>query len=188
VNQALWYASRATGLVSLVLLTATMVLGLLGAGRVSLAGWPRFAMTWLHRNLSLLTVAFLALHVAGAVIDPYAGIRWADAVIPFTSTYQPLWLGLGAVALDLMIAMIATSLLRDRIGLRLWRVLHMSAYACWPVALAHGLGVGGADSRRLWVLAIDVLCLVAVAGALAVRVTTSHPDTVARQDVHPAMR
>lgn len=188
MNQALWYASRATGLVSLVLLTATMVLGLLGAGRVALAGLPRFAMTSLHRNLSLLTITFLVLHVAGAVIDPYAGIAWADAVIPFVSAYQPLWLGLGAVALDLMVAMIATSLVRDRIGLRLWRVLHMSAYACWPIALGHGLGVGGADSRRLWVLAIDALCLVAVAVALAVRLTSSHPDTVARQDVHPAMR
>ena len=188
MNQALWYASRATGLVSLVLLTATMVLGLLGAGRLTLVGWPRFAVTALHRNLSLLTVVFLSLHVAGAVIDPYAGIRWVDAVVPFVSPYQPFWLGLGAVALDLMIAMIVTSLLRDRIGLRAWRVLHMAAYAVWPVALAHGLGVGGADSHRVWVLAIDVLCLLAVAVALALRLTVSHPDTAARQSVHPAMR
>lgn len=188
MSQALWYASRATGLVSLTLLTATMVLGLLGAGRVAWAGWPRFAMTSLHRNLSLLTVGFLAVHVAGAVIDPYAGIRWLDAVLPFGSVYKPLWVGLGAVALDLVLAMIVTSLLRARIGLRTWRVLHMTAYACWPVALAHGLGVGGADTHRVLVLTVDAVCLLAVAVALAVRLTTSHPDTVARQAVDPAMR
>ena len=188
MTQALWYASRATGLVSLVLLTSTMVLGLLGAGRLTLAGWPRFAMTSLHRNLSLLGVCFIAVHVATAVIDPYAGLRWVDAVLPFASPYRAFWVGLGAVALDLVIAMIVTSLLRARIGLRTWRVVHMTAYACWPVAFVHGLGVGGADSHRVWVLAIDLVCLLAVAVAVTVRTATTHPDTLARQSASPVAR
>jgi methionine sulfoxide reductase heme-binding subunit len=188
MNQALWYASRATGLVSIVLLTSTMVLGLLGAGRLTLSGWPRFAMTSLHRNLSLLAVCFVVVHVATAVIDPYAGLRWVDAVLPFDSPYHAFWVGLGAVALDLMLAMIVTSLLRARIGLRTWRVVHLTAYACWPVAFVHGLGIGGVDSRRMWVLAIDLVCLLTVALALTVRTAATHPDTLARQSAYPLPR
>ena len=188
MSHALWYASRATGLVTLVLLTSTMVLGLLGAGRLSSAGWPRFAVTSLHRNLSLLTVTFLVIHVATAVIDPYAGIGWAAAVLPFSSSYQPLWVGLGAVALDLLLALTVTSLLRERIGLRMWRGIHLTAYLCWPVAFVHGLGIGGADTHRLWVLSIDLVCLLAVAVAILQRATSTHPDTVARRQPHPSAR
>jgi methionine sulfoxide reductase heme-binding subunit len=180
VNHALWYASRATGLVSLLLLTTAMVLGLLAAGRYRGGGLPRFAVASLHRNVSLLAVAFLAVHVATAVIDPYAGIGWLDAVLPFVSSYQPFWLGLGAVAADLVVALVMTSLLRQRIRLGVWRAVHLTAYACWPVAVVHGLGISGADSRRLWVLAIDLLCVAAVLGAGAWRWTRVHPDTVAR--------
>jgi sulfoxide reductase heme-binding subunit YedZ len=180
MNHALWYASRATGLVSLLLLTATLVLGLLGAARASSDRWPRFVVAALHRNLSLLAVVFLAIHISSAILDPYAGIRWVDAVVPFLSSYHPLSLGLGAVAFDLTLAIIATSLLRSRITLRVWRAIHLAAYACWPSAILHGWAIGGADSRRLWVLALDGLCVVAVGAAGLLRLASTHPDTVAR--------
>jgi methionine sulfoxide reductase heme-binding subunit len=188
VGQAFWFASRGAGLVSLLLLTATVVLGAGHAGRVTGAGWPRFTLHAVHRNLSLLALAFLAVHVATATIDPYAGIRWLDAVLPFTSTYHPFWLGLGALALDLMLAVIVTSLLRARIGLRIWRVLHLSTYALWPLALAHGLGIGGADSELGWVRTVYAGCAVAVAVALARRLLASDPDRDARRAVEAGRR
>jgi methionine sulfoxide reductase heme-binding subunit len=163
-NIALWYAARATGLVALLLLTATMVWGMLGSARSGPRGWPRFTMTLLHRNVSLLTLAFLAVHIGSSVIDRYAGIGWLDAVVPFGSVYRPLWLGLGAVAFDLLLALVVTSLLRPRIGVRWWRALHWFAYLCWPVALVHGIGIG-TDSRGGWPLIVTAGCFCAVTAA-----------------------
>jgi sulfoxide reductase heme-binding subunit YedZ len=188
MGQALWFASRGTGLVSLLLLSATVVLGAGHSGRVSGPGWPRFALHAVHRNLSLLTVAFLGVHIASAIVDPYAGISWLDAVAPFVSAYHPFWLGLGAIALDLMLAVTVTSLLRTRIGLRAWRVVHLSTYALWPVALAHGLGIGGIDSTLGWVQAIDAGCVVAVGAAVVRRLRVRDPDREARRAAQPARR
>ncbi|MCE0768220.1 ferric reductase-like transmembrane domain-containing protein [Pseudonocardia kujensis] len=161
-----WYASRAAGLVSLVLLTVTVLLGIAGTTGAATARWPRFAVARLHRNLSLLGPAFVALHVLTAVLDGYVPIRWLDVVVPFGSAYGPFWLGLGAVALDLLLAVITTSLLRARLGLRAWRAVHLSAYACWPLAVLHGWGIGGADSTTVWVLALTLSCVVAVLAGL----------------------
>ncbi len=184
----LWYVSRATGLVTLLLLTAVVVLGALTGGRAVSSAWPRFAVAGLHRNLSLLTLAFVAVHVSTAIIDGYAGIAWLDTVVPFVSVYQPFWIGLGAVAFDLFVALVVSSLLRPHINPRLWRALHWAAYACWPVAVVHGLGIGGADNRVGWVLATVVGCVVAVATALAWRVTSTNADREARRRVPEKVR
>jgi sulfoxide reductase heme-binding subunit YedZ len=181
IGHALWYTSRATGLVSLLLLSATVVLGALNAGRLSSSGWPRFAVAAVHRNLALIAIVFLVVHVATAVIDPYAGIGWLDAVVPFGSVYRPLWLGLGAVAGDLFVAVLATSLVRQRLGARLWRLVHWASYACWPVAVLHGLGTGTTDRHTTWVIALVAGCVLAVAGAVAWRILSVHPDTEARR-------
>jgi sulfoxide reductase heme-binding subunit YedZ len=178
---ALWYASRATGLALLVMLTAVVVLGALNSGRFAARTWPRFAIADVHRNLTLVTVAFLVVHVATAIIDPYAGIHWLDALVPFVSSYHPFWLGLGAVASDLFLALIVSSLLRPKISQRVWRALHWAAYACWPVAVVHGWGIGGADSRLGWVLVLMLCCALAVLVAVGWRLATSHPDTEARR-------
>ncbi|WP_030443503.1 ferric reductase-like transmembrane domain-containing protein [Actinoplanes subtropicus] len=181
IGHALWYSSRATGLVSLLLLSATVVLGALNTGRLFSRSWPRFAVAAVHRNLSLISLVFLTVHVATAVIDPYAGIGWLDAIVPFGSVYRPLWLGLGAVAGDLFLAILATSLLRQRLGARLWRLVHWASYLCWPVALLHGLGTGTTDRHTVWVIALDVGCVLVVAGAIAWRLLSVHPDTTARR-------
>ncbi|MDQ1533224.1 MAG: methionine sulfoxide reductase heme-binding subunit, partial [Actinomycetota bacterium] len=162
--KALWYLTRGTGVVTLLLLTASVVLGILQVTRWSSARWPRFVTAGLHKNVSLLVVVFLSVHIATAVIDPFAPIRWLDAIVPFGSAYRPLWLGLGAIGCDLLIALIVTSLLRVRIGYSRWRLVHWLSYACWPVALVHGLGTGS-DTRHPWALSIEALSVVLVAGA-----------------------
>ena len=152
-SSVFWYASRATGIVALLLLTAVLVLGILVNRQGRLPGLPRFAVTSLHRNLSLLAVAFIAVHVFTAVLDTYVSIPLLSAVIPFASGYERLWLGLGAISLDLMIAMIVTSLLRGRLNRVLWRAIHLLAYLSWPVAFAHSIGSSkdlqhGLDARH----------------------------------------
>jgi len=166
---ALWYASRATGVVSLVLLSAVMIIGILVNRQGRLPGLPRFAVLGLHRNLSLLAVAFVGLHVVTAVADSFVSISLAAVVIPFASSYKPLWLGLGAVSLDLMAAVIVTSLLRRHVGRRAWRAVHWLAYASWPVAVLHSIG-SSTDLHRGLLLDLTIACIAAVAGALAWRV------------------
>jgi methionine sulfoxide reductase heme-binding subunit len=164
MNTAFWYASRATGIVSLLLLTAVLVLGILVNRQGRLPGLPRFAVTGIHRNLSLLSVAFIVVHIVTAVVDTYVHIPLLSAVVPFTSGYERLWLGLGAISLDLMAAMIVTSLLRGRINRNLWRAVHLLAYASWPVAFAHGLGSSN-DLQQGWLLDLSVACALVVAAA-----------------------
>ncbi|HWF81864.1 MAG TPA: ferric reductase-like transmembrane domain-containing protein [Streptosporangiaceae bacterium] len=171
---ALWYASRATGIVCLVLLTTVVLLGLVVSRQRRLPGLPAFGVVHLHRYLSLLAVGFVALHVLTAVADSYVSISLAAAIIPFVSVYKPLWLGLGAVSLDLMAALILTSLVRARIGRKSWRVVHWLAYAAWPIAVLHSIG-SGPDLRHgppLWLTLGSALAVVAaigwrVAGSLA---------------------
>ncbi|HSS88183.1 MAG TPA: ferric reductase-like transmembrane domain-containing protein [Streptosporangiaceae bacterium] len=159
----LWYATRATGLVTLLLLTASVLLGILTTGRFAGGSWPRFLTVGLHRNLSLLVVTFLALHVGTTVVDKFVSIPLTAAFIPFASSYKMIWLSLGAVALDLLVALVATSLIRNRLGLRIWRWVHWAAYVCWPVALAHGLGAG-TDRGTLWVFVLTIACAAMVVG------------------------
>jgi len=152
-GKALWYVTRGTGLVAMLLLTGTIALGVLEVNRWSSPRWPRFVTAALHKNVSLLATTFLAVHIVTAVVDSYAPIHWIDLVVPFTSAYRAAWLGLGAVASDLVIALLITSLLRTRIGYATWRVIHWAAYACWPIAVVHGLGTG-TDTRQPWALAL----------------------------------
>lgn len=181
MGQALWFASRGTGLVSLLLLTATIVLGCAHAGRVGGGRWPRFAMHAVHRNLSLLTVTFLVVHISSAILDPYVPLHWIDALVPFVGEYHPFWLGLGAIALDLLLASVVSSLLRTRLRQRVWRGLHLATYALWPVAELHAWGISGPDGRLPWVIGLEILCGLAVVASVARRLAVRHPDTQARR-------
>jgi sulfoxide reductase heme-binding subunit YedZ len=172
---AYWYLARATGVVSLVLLTTSVVLGVLGPLRFTVPGrWPRFAIDTLHRDVSLLVLAVLAIHIATSVLDAFAPISWLASVVPFVSAYRPLWLGLGALAFDLLIALVVTSMLRRRLGYRSWRAIHWLAYASWPVAVLHGLGTGS-DVKAWWSLLITIACMGAVLAAVWARIRAASP-------------
>jgi methionine sulfoxide reductase heme-binding subunit len=169
---AFWYASRATGVVALVLLTGVLVLGMLVNRQGRLPGLPRFAVGSLHRNISLLAVAFIAVHVLTAVADTYVSIPLLSSVVPFDSGYERLWLRLGAIAFDLMLAMIITSLVRGRLNRILWRAIHLLAYLCWPVAFAHSIG-SSHDLQHGWLLYLAIACALAVAAAIVWRLASA---------------
>src|SRR5579872_1230306 len=173
---AFWYASRATGVIALLLLTAVLVIGILVNRQGRLPGLPRFAVTNLHRNISLLAVAFIAVHVLTAVLDTFVSIPILSSVIPFASGYERLWLGLGAISFDLMLAMIITSLVRGHLNRILWRAIHLLAYLCWPVAFAHSIG-SSKDLQHGWLLDLSIACALAVAAAVdrkSTRLNSSH--------------
>jgi sulfoxide reductase heme-binding subunit YedZ len=165
---ALWFVSRASGLALLALLSLVMVLG--AASRMGSAPrrMPRFVWPELHRTLALFSVAFLVLHVATAILDPYVSIGWAATVLPFTSGYRALAVGLGTLAVDIGGAVLVTSLVRGRLRYRAWRAVHWLAYLAWPAALAHSLTAGN-DLRTWWVALIELCCAAAVATAAAAR-------------------
>lgn len=164
----LWYTTRASGIVSLILLTLTMVLGLTTTSRARSRNWPGFAQQEIHRRISILAVVFLAIHVVTSLLDTYVHIGWFAFVVPFTSPYSRFWVGLGTIALDLMLAVFVSSLLRAHLQPGTWRGIHWLAYASWPVALAHTFGMG-TDSREHWVIALGALSVLSVGLALAWR-------------------
>jgi len=157
-----------------VLLTLAFALG-----TPTLLSWgteraPRLVIQLLHRNVSLLVAVFVFLHVASTVVDGYAPIGWIDAIVPFRSGYRPIWVGLGAVAFDLLLAVIITSLLRVRIGYSSWRWVHMLTYAMLPIALVHGLGTGS-DTRSTWMWWVDGVCTFVVLASVAIRLHERAP-------------
>jgi hypothetical protein len=167
-GKELWYLTRGTGVVALLLLTASIVLGVASSARWRSARWPRFVVGGLHKNLTLLAILFVAVHVVTTVLDRFAPIGLLDAIVPFRSPYRPVWLGLGAVAFDLLLALVVTSLLRARIGIPAWRAVHWLAYASWPVALLHTLGTGS-DAKTGWLQLLSAGCTLVVAGAVVWR-------------------
>jgi sulfoxide reductase heme-binding subunit YedZ len=167
-EQILWFATRGAGTVSTLMLTASVCLGLVTVTRFEAAGWPKFFNMELHRRLSLLAVVFLVVHIVTAVLDPYWALGWVAALVPLASEYRPIPIALGIVSMYLFVAVVVTSLVRQRIGLRAWRIVHWSSYAMWPLAILHGV-FAGTDAFAIWMLVVDAVCLGAVAMALAWR-------------------
>jgi sulfoxide reductase heme-binding subunit YedZ len=170
-------------MVSMILLTLTMVGGIVNVKRLATPRWPRFVNFMLHRNVSLLAVVFLAVHIGTALLDSKVSIGWQAAVIPFSAKWSLFWVGLGTLSLDLVVALVVTSLLRSRMSRNAWRAVHWFAYACWPLAVAHGLGAG-TDSSSAWAIGAFAASIAAVVGAVVWRfghLPAGRPVSVASQ-------
>jgi methionine sulfoxide reductase heme-binding subunit len=178
----LWYTTRGAGAVVLLLFSATVVLGLLTNARFQTRGWPRFATAALHRDISLLALVFLVVHIVTAVVDPFTHLGLSAATVPFGSYYRTFWLGLGTVAFELILAIIGTSVARHLIGVRAWRTVHWLAYLTWPVAVLHGIGTG-TDASTPWMIGVSAVSVSAVLGALAWRLHTGGDPLAAERRV-----
>jgi methionine sulfoxide reductase heme-binding subunit len=187
-SQYLWYASRGSGVVLLLLFSVVFVLGTaVRLGSVP-RSWSRFGIAEMHRTLSLFAVVLLGLHITTAILDPYVTIGWAAVVLPFTSPYRTLAIGLGTIAVDVAGAVLVTSLVRQRLGYRAWRAVHWLAYLAWPAALAHSLTAGG-DLRVWWVAFAECASAALVAAAMIARVAARpacEPAAAARANRMPA--
>jgi len=161
---------RATGLVVLVLISASMVFGLLARSRKqpkterSLTTASKAAI---HRNLTLLALAVLAAHVIFAIEMKGLGLRWFDAFIPFVSSFRRIWIGFGVLALDLFVLATLTSLVRHRLSWRTWRVVHLLTYLAWPVAVLHSLDVNDLQPSLPALRLVGYGCVAAVLVAAA---------------------
>jgi len=174
-DQVLWFTTRGAGAVSLLMFTASAALGLVTVARFQAAGWPRFFNYEMHRRVSLLSIVFLAVHVLTAVFDPFTRLGLGAALVPFASSYRPVQVALGVVALYLFVALIVTSLLRKHIGQRTWRAVHWASYAMWPMALLHGI-TAGSDAFAPWMLAVDLISIAVITAALGWRIAVGNPN------------
>lgn len=165
-SSIVWYLIRATGIVVLVLMTATVALGVAVQRQQRLPGLPRFGVVALHRNVSLVAAVLLAVHVVTAAVDTYVPVGWSAAVLPFTAGWRPFAVGLGTIAVDLLLLIVGTSLLRGRIPVRMWRAVHWTSYLLWPLAFLHGL-TAGTDLHSGWALAVALGCAAVAGGSSA---------------------
>jgi methionine sulfoxide reductase heme-binding subunit len=167
-QEELWFINRGSGVVLLAMCALSIVLGVVSVERVGSRWWPRFLSQGLHRNVSLLSTLLMLIHAVSAVVDEFVDIRWWHVIVPFTGTYQPFWLALGTLALDLTVAIVLTSLLRTRVVPWLWRTVHLTTYLVFGLGVVHGIGIG-TDAEEPWSLAVTLGCLIAVMLATAVR-------------------
>jgi methionine sulfoxide reductase heme-binding subunit len=177
-SNPLWYATRSTGIIAFVLLTLAFAFGLAATKRaLASRAWPRFAGQQMHRNLSLLALGFLVVHIVTTLADSYVHVGWWSWIVPGASGYRTLWVALGTVSFDLILLLTVTSLLRDRMSGRSWRAIHWAAYAVWPLAFLHFLNTGTDAAHDRWGLYLDVICLMALGVAAATRWLTGDEPT-----------
>ncbi|MGC8473529.1 MAG: hypothetical protein ACP5PW_03860 [Candidatus Dormibacteria bacterium] len=177
-SMTLWYLARGSGLVLLALLTINLVMGIAIQGGWHPVTWPRFAVQAVHRNLALLAVVLLTIHVVTIELDPFVPVGWWAALVPFVSPYRPFWLGLGTLSLDLMATVVVTSVLRSHLRPHWWRVIHWLAYLSWPVAVLHSLGTG-TDTKLTWAFGFELGCVGLVATTVIFRVARATRPRVA---------
>jgi methionine sulfoxide reductase heme-binding subunit len=170
MNEAMWAFGRVSGIVALLLLTLSVLLGITTRSGRPLPGLPRFSIALVHRNVALLASVFLVFHVGSLLVDSYARLNPVDILVPFLGSFKPFWQGLGTVAVDLLIAVIVTSLLRRRLGVRAFKAVHWLTYAMWPVALLHAVG-NGTNGMSGWFLLLAATSSIAILIAMGWRLS-----------------
>lgn len=165
-----WYAARAAGVAAYVLLSLVVLLGLTMAGRKSLPRWPKFALEDVHRFAGLLVGTFVIIHIITIAIDAWLPFSLGSIIIPLISKYRPVWVALGIVAAELLLALAVTNHYRDRLPYHYWRRAHYLNFVVWTAATFHGIG-SGTDRSAPWLLALYALATTTVAGAIAWRLT-----------------
>lgn len=176
-SEALWALGRGNGIVALAFMTLSVALGVANRSGRPLFFLPRFGIADIHRFVALAATLLVVLHMGLLFLDPYAKLRLIDFAVPFLGSFRPVWQGLGTVAFDLLVVVVITSLLRRRLGLRVFRAIHWSTYLLWPIALAHSLG-NGTDAHRIWFLAFAGVCTLTVAASVIWRLRANFTEYV----------
>jgi methionine sulfoxide reductase heme-binding subunit len=171
----LWYTARGAGLAALVLLSTATALGALASMPTRDAA-RRVVVQYAHRSAAVLGVALIVLHVTAIVLDPRANVGLLSALVPFTSGYRPEWVGLGTIAMYLMLTVAALGAARGRLAssvraVRVWRGLHALSYGAWAVAVLHGLE-SGTDVGLAWTNLVFLGCVLAVVASAGARLVS----------------
>ena len=176
-SEALWALGRGNGIVALAFMTLSVALGIATRSGRPLLALPRFGIADVHRFVALAATLLVMVHIGMLVLDPYAKLKLIDFVVPFLGAYRPVWQGLGTVAVDLLAVIVVTSLLRHRLGLRMFRAVHWTTYLLWPTAMAHALG-NGTDAGHVWFMAFAGVCAAVVVVSVIWRLRSNFTEYV----------
>ena len=188
-SNPLWYTTRSTAVVAFVLLTMSFAFGLAATKRgLASRHWPRFATQALHRNISLLALEFMLVHIVTTLADSYVHVGWWSWIVPGASGYRTVWTAFGTLTFDLVVVLVLTSLVRDRMPARVWRAIHWSAYAAWPFAFLHFLKTGTDAAHGRWGIYLDAVALMFLGVATGLRWLTSDEPSGPLRSVRRAAR
>jgi DMSO/TMAO reductase YedYZ heme-binding membrane subunit len=180
-----WYVARAGGILAYVLLSGSVILGLLMSGRAKLPGWPRFAVEDIHRFVGLLAGTFIAIHVGALLVDGYMPFSLANILVPGTAPYRPVSVAFGVIAAELLVALAVTNRYRKALSHRFWRRAHYLSFAVWLLALVHGIAAGS-DRATVWMLALYIGTASVIAGLTAGRFADTLTGWTNAQPLRPS--
>ena len=172
-SNPLWYTTRSTAVVGFVLLTIGLVLGVASTQRtLASRAWPRFATQALHRNVNVLGLVFVVVHIITTVADSYVNVGVASVVVPFASSYKSVDVMWGTVAFDIFLLVAVTGFLRVRMKEPVWRRIHLLSYLAWPLGMIHFITTGTDGGTTKWGFWLAIVATFAVAAASVLRVVT----------------
>ena len=180
-----WYVARAGGILAYVLLSGSVILGLLLSARAKLPKWPRFALEDIHRFVGLLAGTFIAIHVGALLVDSYMPFSLANILVPGTAPYRPVSVAFGVIAAELLVALALTNRYRKALSHRFWRRAHYLNFAVWLLALVHGIAAGS-DRATVWMLALYIGTASVIAGLTAGRFAATLTGWTSAQPSRPS--
>jgi predicted ferric reductase len=169
VNPTLWYVTRASAVSAYILLSASVILGLMRTTRRQVPWWLDEA----HRYLALLVTGFVVLHLLSLIFDPLIPFTPLNLVLPIAEPYRPFATTLGVLALYCLVAVTVSSWLRRYIAHARWRTLHYASFGAFILVTAHGL-LAGSDSGEGWMRLVYLSAAIVVA-LLTVRRVSQAP-------------
>ncbi|MGB5759736.1 MAG: ferric reductase-like transmembrane domain-containing protein [Acidimicrobiales bacterium] len=168
--QIWWYVARASGIVGWLLLTATVIWGILTPAKLSDRQRPAWFLD-LHRWLAGLTIGFVAIHLAALIADSYVEFGIVDLLVPFASDWKPFPVAIGVLATWLLITIQATSLATKRLPRTVWRKIHLTSYLTFFLTSLHGT-LAGTDATNTVYQATSIAALAAVIFTTLFRIMT----------------
>ena len=174
-NYVWWLASRASGIVALVLITASVLIGLTMAGKVVTTRGVRPVLARVHEHTALAGLIAIAVHGITLIGDAWLNPGVDGVLIPFTMAYQPLFTGLGTVAGYLAVALGLSFYARRRIGAKLWRKAHRATVVVYVLAIVHTLGAG-TDAGSSWLRAFMLATGLPIAALFLIRLRGLKPQ------------
>lgn len=179
-----WLASRASGLLALVLVTVSVGIGLAMAGKVMRRPGLSKKLMAIHEQTALAGLVAIAVHGITLLGDPWLNPGVAGIAVPFTMGFKPLFTGLGILAGYIAVLLGLSYYARRRVGARLWRKAHRATVVVWMLGLAHALGAG-TDATAVWFRWWVMLTTPAIGGLFVYRVLSARAKKQARAAVRP---
>ena len=169
-GHAAWYISRASGLTAFALLTGSVIFGLLISSKAADNSMSRLTVFTVHQFLSVLSLAFLAVHGGSLLFDGFFHFRLFDLLVPFAAPYKPFMVGLGVISAWLAAAVTGSFWARKYIGQQAWRKLHFASFAAFVLSWFHGI-TAGTDTTRLPVTLLYAISMTTVMALLTYRIS-----------------